>query len=68
MDLADFVRNSGIEEDPLRGGRLPGINVGHDADIARLREWDCLAIANWLSGQLVIWSAGTDQINSVTTT
>jgi hypothetical protein len=33
MDLADFVRNSGIEEDPLGGGRLPGIDVRHDADV-----------------------------------
>jgi hypothetical protein len=35
VDLADFVRNSGIEEDPLGGGRLPGIDVGHDADVPR---------------------------------
>jgi hypothetical protein len=34
MDFADFVRNSGVEEDPLCRRRLAGINVGHDADVA----------------------------------
>ena len=33
MDLTDLVRDSGIEEDPFGRGRLPGIDVGHDADI-----------------------------------
>ena len=33
VDLADLVRDPGVEEDPLRGGRLPGIDVGHDADV-----------------------------------
>ena len=33
VDLADLVRDSGVEEDPLGGGRLPGIDVGHDADV-----------------------------------
>jgi hypothetical protein len=33
MDFADLVRNSGIEEDPLGRGRLPGIDVSHDADV-----------------------------------
>ena len=35
VDLADFVRNSGVEEDPFGGRRLPGIDVGHDADVPR---------------------------------
>jgi hypothetical protein len=34
MDLPDLVRHAGIEENPLRGRGLPGIDVGHDADIA----------------------------------
>ena len=33
VDLADLVRNPGVEEDPLGSGRLPGIDVGHDADV-----------------------------------
>jgi hypothetical protein len=33
MNLADLVCLAGVEEDPLRGGRLPGIDVGHDADV-----------------------------------
>jgi hypothetical protein len=33
VDFTDFVRNPGVEEDPLGGGRLPGIDVGHDADV-----------------------------------
>jgi hypothetical protein len=33
MHLADLVRNPGVEEDPLGGRRLPGIDVGHDADV-----------------------------------
>ena len=33
MDFADLVRNPGVEEDPLGRGRLPGIDVGHDADV-----------------------------------
>jgi hypothetical protein len=33
VDLTNLVRNPGIEEDPLGGGRLPGIDVSHDADI-----------------------------------
>jgi hypothetical protein len=42
VDLADLVRNPGVEEDPLGGGRLAGIDVGHDADVARSIE-RCLA-------------------------
>jgi hypothetical protein len=33
VDFADFVRKSSVEEDPLGGGRLPGIDVRHDADV-----------------------------------
>jgi hypothetical protein len=42
VDFADLVRNPGVEENPLRRGRLPGIDVGHDADIAGSIE-RCLA-------------------------
>jgi len=34
VDLAHLVGNPGVIEYPLGGGRLPGVNVGHDADIA----------------------------------
>ena len=34
VDLADFVRESGVIENPLRSRRLTGIDVRHDADIA----------------------------------
>jgi len=33
VDLAEPMRSSGIEKDALRRGGLPGINVGHDADV-----------------------------------
>ena len=34
MDLTYFVAFSGVVEDALRSRRLPGIDVGHDAEIA----------------------------------
>jgi hypothetical protein len=40
MDLTDFVRNSGVEQNPLCRGGLPGIDVRHDADIPRFIECD----------------------------
>src|SRR5581483_9774779 len=33
VDFTDLVRNPGVEQDPFRGGRLTGIDVGHDADV-----------------------------------
>src|SRR5438093_8175717 len=36
VHFADFVRNPGVVQDPFRRGRLPGIDVRHDADIPRL--------------------------------
>ncbi len=38
VDFTNLVRNSGIEQNPLRRGRLAGIDVGHDADVPRLFE------------------------------
>jgi len=38
VDLADLVRDAGIEQDPLGRRRLTGIDVSHDADIAELGE------------------------------
>ena len=40
VNLTDLVRDPRVEEDPLGGGRLAGINVRHDADIPRLVECD----------------------------
>jgi hypothetical protein len=34
VHLAKLVRNPGIIEDTLRGSRLPGINMRHDAYIS----------------------------------
>ena len=34
MDLAHLVALAGVVEDPLRGRGLPGIDVGHDAEVA----------------------------------
>ena len=34
VDFADLVRLAGIIEDALGGRRLPGVDVGHDAEIA----------------------------------
>jgi hypothetical protein len=36
MDLAHAMHLAGVEEDPLRGGRLPGVDVSGDTDIPRL--------------------------------
>jgi hypothetical protein len=36
VDFTNLVRNPGVEQDPFRGRRLPGIDVRHDADVARL--------------------------------
>ena len=38
MNLADFVGEAGVEEDALRGGGFTGIDVGHDAEVARKSE------------------------------
>jgi hypothetical protein len=38
MDLTDLVVDPRVVEDPLGGRRLTGIDVSHDADVARLRE------------------------------
>jgi hypothetical protein len=39
MDLADLVGDAGVEEDALGRGRLAGIDVGHDAEVAIALEW-----------------------------
>ena len=36
MNLADLVSDTRVEEYTLGGGRLAGIDVGHDADVARI--------------------------------
>jgi hypothetical protein len=36
VDLSDAVRLAGVEQYPLGGGGLPGIDVGHDADVPGL--------------------------------
>jgi hypothetical protein len=33
MHLAHLVRSPRVVENALGGGRLPGVNVGHDADV-----------------------------------
>src|SRR5712691_2622850 len=35
VDFTNLVRDPGVEQDPLCGRRLPGIDVGHDADVPR---------------------------------
>jgi hypothetical protein len=34
MDLTDLMRNTGVKKNTLGRGRLSGINVRHDADVA----------------------------------
>src|SRR5207247_4790481 len=34
VDLAELVVHPGVIEDPLGGGRLPGVDVGGDPDVA----------------------------------
>jgi hypothetical protein len=46
MDLTDLVVLAGVIEDPLGRSRLPGIDVGHDADVP-------VAIEGRLSGHSV---------------
>src|SRR5262249_13718452 len=38
VHLTDLVRDPRVIEDPLGGRRLTGINVSHDADVARLLQ------------------------------
>src|SRR6478609_4320052 len=38
VHLADLVVDAGVVEDPFGNGRLAGIDVGHDADVARAFE------------------------------
>ena len=38
VDLADLVGLAGVVQDALGRGRLTGVDVGHDADVARARE------------------------------
>jgi hypothetical protein len=38
VNLADLVRDAGVEQDPLGRRRLAGIDVRHDADVADLGQ------------------------------
>src|SRR5205823_5651442 len=38
VHLTQLVRPAGVVQDPLGRSRLPGIDVGHDADVANLVE------------------------------
>src|SRR6266699_743323 len=40
VDLSDAVRSSRIEKDALRRSGLPGIDVGHDADVPAPFSWN----------------------------
>ena len=39
VDFADLMGLAGVVEDPLGRRRLPGIDVGHDAEITVVLEW-----------------------------
>jgi hypothetical protein len=39
VDFTDLVGNPRVEQDPFGRRRLTGIDVRHDADVSRLREW-----------------------------
>jgi len=41
MDLAQLVRYAGVEQDPLGGRGLAGVDVGHDADVAVTADGRC---------------------------
>ncbi len=38
VDFTDLVADAGVEEDPLSGGRLARVDVGHDPDVADLGQ------------------------------
>lgn len=38
VDFTDLVAHTGVEEDPLSGGRLPRVDVGHDPNVADLGQ------------------------------
>ena len=38
VDLTDLVAHTGVEQDPLGGGRLARVDVGHDPDVADLGQ------------------------------
>ena len=52
VDLADLVRLADVVQDALGGGRLAGIDVGHDTDVAVEVEVD-LALGGRRGGGLV---------------
>jgi hypothetical protein len=39
VDFADLVRDPGVEQDAFGRSGLAGIDVRHDADVARFPEW-----------------------------
>src|SRR5665213_707386 len=39
VDLTDLVVLAGVVEDPLGGGGLARVDVGHDPDVAGLGQW-----------------------------
>src|SRR6185437_8258501 len=41
VHFTQLVVPAGVIQDPLGRSRFPGINVGHDADVADLVEWRC---------------------------
>jgi hypothetical protein len=40
VDFADLVIDARVEKDALGSRGLTGIDVGHDADVARSFEWE----------------------------
>jgi ribosomal protein L27 len=42
MDFTDLVQLAGVEQDAFRQRGFPGVNVGHDADVAIFVKVFCL--------------------------
>ena len=52
MDLADLVGLAGVVQDSLGGSRLTSIDVGHDADVAKVFE----LVLNFCHVSLLPWT------------
>ena len=60
VDLADLVVLARVVQDPLGGGGLARVDVGHDPDVAGLGQWDggeCV-LQPWLISSRVVLVGG----------
>src|SRR2546430_2135185 len=69
VHLAQLVGAARVVEDPLGRSRLPGIDVGHDADVPnvveRCRPWHCVPLSTGAAGCAPAAKTRVDQAPAV---